>query len=270
MARGWKCLLPCQAVKPATWHAATRMQGPGPRSGSVAGIEAWLGPSVMGTGERGHRAEVRDRVGCRVLASDDESACRPTSTRCSTPSSPRSPSTSRRSGRLRCRNPWWGEIIGLAPTDSASFVRHSREQSLLKYPKSTFADKLARMRDRAVWADGIRALIRDRRRDARDDVITALLHAEQAGDRLHEPEMISPVMLLFAAGFDTSNNMMSNGIPALFQPRDQYAARLGISYHNRPDPVRRAERTRLSGVVIPARPRLRRLWWTSTLSCVSS
>lgn len=117
-----------------------------------------------------------------------------------------------------------GEIIGLSPTDSASFVQHSREQSLLKDPKSTFEDKLARMRDRAQWAEEIRALIRERERSARDDVITALLHAEQAGDRLAEPEMISLIMLLFAAGFDTSNNMMSNGIFALLEHPDQYAA----------------------------------------------
>ena len=114
-----------------------------------------------------------------------------------------------------------GEIIGLSPTDAASFVRHSREQSLLKDPRSTFADKVGRMRDRAAWAEEIRALIADRRRVGQDDVITALLDAEQAGDRLAEPEMVSLIMLLFAAGFDTSNNMMANGIAALLRHPDQ-------------------------------------------------
>ncbi|MCU1376674.1 MAG: cytochrome [Actinomycetia bacterium] len=116
-----------------------------------------------------------------------------------------------------------GELIGLSVSDAASFVRHSREQSLLKDPKSTFEDKLDKMRDRKVWADEIRDLIADRRREAKDDIITALLDAEQEGDRLTEPEMISLIMLLFAAGFDTSNNMMANGIHALLRHPDQMA-----------------------------------------------
>ena len=114
-----------------------------------------------------------------------------------------------------------GEIIGLSPTNAASFVAHSRQQSLLKDPRSTYEDKLDKMRDRAQWADEIRELIADRRKEARDDVITALLDAEQEGDRLSEPEMVSLIMLLFAAGFDTSNNMMANGIYALLRHPDQ-------------------------------------------------
>jgi cytochrome P450 len=115
-----------------------------------------------------------------------------------------------------------GEILGLSTYDSDSFVRHSREQSLLKDPKSTFADKLARMHDRGQWADEIRTLIAERRRETRDDVISALLDAEADGDRLTEPEMISLIMLLFAAGFDTSNNMLSNGVHALLTHRDEF------------------------------------------------
>jgi hypothetical protein len=116
-----------------------------------------------------------------------------------------------------------GEILGLSVRDSESFRRHSREQSQLKDPNSTFEDKLERMRDRGRWAEEIRELIADRRRDARDDVISALLDAEAEGDRLAEPEMISLIMLLFAAGFDTSNNMLSNGIHALLRHPDEFA-----------------------------------------------
>ena len=116
-----------------------------------------------------------------------------------------------------------GEILGLSPDDAESFVRHARVQSQLKDPASTFADKIDGMRDRGRWADEIRELIGDRRRSGRDDVITALLEAEREGDRLTEPEMISLVMLLFAAGFDTSNNMLSNGIHALLRHPDEFA-----------------------------------------------
>ncbi len=116
-----------------------------------------------------------------------------------------------------------GEILGLSVDDAESFVRHARVQSQLKDPASTFADKVEGMRDRGRWADEIRELIVDRRRAGRDDVITALLEAEAEGDRLTEPEMISLVMLLFAAGFDTSNNMLSNGIHALLRYPEEFA-----------------------------------------------
>ena len=116
-----------------------------------------------------------------------------------------------------------GEIIGLTPENSESFVRHAREQGLLKDPNSTFEDKIARMRDRARWADEIRDLIAARRASAQDDVITALIEATHDGDELTEPEMISLIMLLFAAGFDTSNNMLANGIYALMRHPDQMA-----------------------------------------------
>jgi cytochrome P450 len=116
-----------------------------------------------------------------------------------------------------------GEIIGLTPENSESFVRHAREQGLLKDPNSTFEDKIARMRDRARWADEIRDLIAARRASAQDDVITALIEATHDGDELTEPEMISLIMLLFAAGFDTSNNMLANGIYALLRHPDQMA-----------------------------------------------
>jgi cytochrome P450 len=116
-----------------------------------------------------------------------------------------------------------GEILGLSVHDSECFVRHARVQSQLKDPTSTFEDKIEGMQDRARWADEIRELIVDRRRAGRDDVITALLEAEAEGDRLTEPEMISLVMLLFAAGFDTSNNMLSNGIHALLRHPDEFA-----------------------------------------------
>jgi cytochrome P450 len=116
-----------------------------------------------------------------------------------------------------------GRILGLSVDDSASFVRHARVQSQLKDPASTFEDKLEGMRDRGRWADEIRELIRERRLAERDDVISALLRAEAQGDRLTEPELVSLVMLLFAAGFDTSNNMLSNGIHALLRHPGQFA-----------------------------------------------
>jgi cytochrome P450 len=114
-----------------------------------------------------------------------------------------------------------GEIIGLSPTNADSFARHSREQSLLKDPRSTFEDKLDKMRDRAAWSEEIRELMAQHQRETKDDVINALFEANATDDSVSEAEMISLIMLLFAAGFDTSNNMMANGIHALLRHPDE-------------------------------------------------
>jgi cytochrome P450 len=54
-----------------------------------------------------------------------------------------------------------------------------------------------------------------------DDLLTALLAAEDAGDRLTEPELIDQVFLLFIAGHETTVNLIGNGMLALLRNRAQ-------------------------------------------------
>lgn len=58
-----------------------------------------------------------------------------------------------------------------------------------------------------------------RRRRARpgDDLITALIAAEEAGDRLSSMELISTIELLFVAGHETTTNLIGNGFLALLR-----------------------------------------------------
>jgi cytochrome P450 PksS len=61
----------------------------------------------------------------------------------------------------------------------------------------------------------------ERRADPRDDLITALLHVEEAGDTLDQMELISMMFLLLAAGHETTVNLIGNGTLALLQHPDQ-------------------------------------------------
>jgi cytochrome P450 len=54
-----------------------------------------------------------------------------------------------------------------------------------------------------------------------DDLLTALLAAEDAGDRLTEQELIDQVFLLFIAGHETTVNLIGNGMLALLRNRAQ-------------------------------------------------
>ncbi len=63
----------------------------------------------------------------------------------------------------------------------------------------------------------IRRLVRARRADPRDDLVSSLVAAEEAGDRLDEDELASMIFLLLIAGHETTVNLIGNGSLALMR-----------------------------------------------------
>ena len=61
------------------------------------------------------------------------------------------------------------------------------------------------------------------RRDA-EGLLAALVRAEEAGDRLSRDEVVAMCALLLAAGFETTSNLLCNGLLALLGRPDQLAA----------------------------------------------
>jgi len=64
-------------------------------------------------------------------------------------------------------------------------------------------------------------LFDERRAEPRDDLVSALLAAEESGDKLSDVELRSIVLLLFVAGFETTMNLIGNGTWALLRHPDQ-------------------------------------------------
>jgi cytochrome P450 PksS len=67
----------------------------------------------------------------------------------------------------------------------------------------------------------IRGIVNQRRARPRDDMLSALVLAEEAGDRLNEEELLAMVMLLLVAGHETTVNLIGNGTLALLEHPDQ-------------------------------------------------
>src|SRR5262249_18369415 len=75
-----------------------------------------------------------------------------------------------------------------------------------------------------VIADYFRELAAAKRVAPTDDLLTELVHAEEAGDRLTESELIATIILLFVAGYETTTNLIGNGLRALLLHPDQLQA----------------------------------------------
>ena len=64
-------------------------------------------------------------------------------------------------------------------------------------------------------------LVAERRARPQDDLLTKLILAEDEGDQLTEQELVSTSILLFAAGFETTTNLIGNALLALLRHPDQ-------------------------------------------------
>lgn len=63
----------------------------------------------------------------------------------------------------------------------------------------------------------------ERRREPREDLLSALVAAEQEGDKLTADEVFSVCVLLLVAGNETTTSLIGNGLYALLQHPDQLA-----------------------------------------------
>jgi cytochrome P450 len=69
--------------------------------------------------------------------------------------------------------------------------------------------------------DYFTALIAERRKSLTDDLLSGLIRAEEAGDRLSPSELISQSIGLLIAGFETTIGLIGNGVLALIRHPDQ-------------------------------------------------
>jgi cytochrome P450 len=70
--------------------------------------------------------------------------------------------------------------------------------------------------------DYFQELVALKRAHPADDMLTELIQVEEAGDKLTEAELLSTITLLFVAGYETTTNLIGNGMRALLLHGDQF------------------------------------------------
>lgn len=109
------------------------------------------------------------------------------------------------------------ELLGIPYTDRAEFGRW-----LLSYT-STTALTGAHRRDGANKIRGyLASLITSRRAEPSDDLVSSLIEAQDADDRLTDREVVDLLTVLLAAGFDTTAAHITNSVLSLLQRPGQW------------------------------------------------
>jgi cytochrome P450 len=113
------------------------------------------------------------------------------------------------------------ELLGIPLADQADFLAQSIAFSDTFDPVShlVLADDGMVAYDKLV--SHFTSLLDDRRKDPKDDLITALLLAEADGSRLTGDELLEMCLGLTVAGLETTANIVGNGLYALLEHRDQ-------------------------------------------------
>jgi cytochrome P450 len=114
------------------------------------------------------------------------------------------------------------EVLGVPLSDRERFKKWSTDvaNSLGGPFQPPDALERARVSSNEI-ADYFRDQIAQRRREPRDDLLSALCAAEEQGDLLSEDELIATCILLLIAGNETTTNLIGNGMLALLDHPDQ-------------------------------------------------
>lgn len=119
------------------------------------------------------------------------------------------------------------EVLGVPAEDRVRIKRWSTDIVAVTDLRSTDAALARASRAAAEVVEYLGELLRDRRRSARDDLLSRLITARANGDRLSDEEILANGLLFLAAGHETTVGLISYGLKALFDHPDQAARLVG-------------------------------------------
>jgi cytochrome P450 len=113
------------------------------------------------------------------------------------------------------------EMLGVPAEDRERF-RHWSDEVVRGLGVATIDDLRASIRAGRELNAYLEPIAEARRREPRDDLLSGLLQAEEAGDRLSMDEVFQTVVLLLVAGNETTTKLIGNGLRALLEHPEQF------------------------------------------------
>ena len=114
------------------------------------------------------------------------------------------------------------EMLGVAPEDQDQFKKWTDDLALFLGDVRRAAEHVeVAQRSALEMIDYLKGIIRECRQNPRDDLISALVVAEEQGDTFSEEELYSMFVVLQIGGHETTTNLIGNGLLALLQNPEQ-------------------------------------------------
>jgi cytochrome P450 len=115
------------------------------------------------------------------------------------------------------------EYMGVPPEDREMVKEWSDETSRVFFIRADEPDRRERsQRGLQHLLEYFEPLVHERRLHPRDDLIYALVQAEERGDLLSHEEVLATCTVLIFAGHETTTNLLANGVVALMEHRQQW------------------------------------------------
>lgn len=115
------------------------------------------------------------------------------------------------------------EMMGVPVEDQEQFKVWTRDLARSLDPIVTPEIIESANQATSAFYDYYRGLIAKRRQNLQNDLLSGLIAAEEAGDRLNEEELVATAILLLGAGHETTMNLIGNGTLALLSHPEQLA-----------------------------------------------
>ena len=113
------------------------------------------------------------------------------------------------------------EMLGVPPEDRPQFKVWSAQRARLLEPTIGRREREAGAAASKAFDAYFRSIVEARRAEPRDDILSALVQAEDEGERLTERETLNMLRLLLIAGNETTANLIGNGTLALLRNPEQ-------------------------------------------------
>ncbi len=112
------------------------------------------------------------------------------------------------------------EMLGVAVEDRDRFRAWS-DSVIMTLGDSTEVELLRAQTAMEELGEYLTGVCDERRREPRDDMLTSLVQAEEAGDKLSEVELLTTCVLLLVAGNETTTKLLANSMLALLRNPEQ-------------------------------------------------